>query len=70
MLVFRFNPLIIYITQIYKLGYLILPGLFSNNFFSKILNNLACKRLLTISYSIDMINKGFFLIFGKVLDLF
>jgi len=55
---------------LYKLSYLILPDLPSNNFFSKILNNLAYKRLLTISYLIDIINKGFLLIFGKALDLF
>jgi predicted CoA-binding protein len=55
---------------LYKLSYLVLPDLPSNDFFSKILNNLAYKRLLTISYSIDMINEGFFLIFSKALDLF
>jgi hypothetical protein len=55
---------------LYKLSYLILPDLPSNNFLSKILNNLAYKRLLTISYLIDIINKGFFLIFSKALDLF
>jgi hypothetical protein len=55
---------------LYKLSYLILLDLLSNNFFGKILNNLARKRLLTIGYSIDIINKGFFLIFSKALDLF
>ena len=55
---------------LYKLSYLVLPDLPSNNFFGKILNNLARKRLLTIGYSINIINKGLFLIFSKALDLF
>jgi hypothetical protein len=55
---------------LYKLSYLVLPDLPSNNFFSKILNNLAYKRLPAIGYSINIINKGFFLIFNKALDLF
>jgi len=55
---------------LYKLSYLVLPDLPSNDFFSKIPNNLACRRLLIIGYLIDMINEGFFLIFGKALDLF
>jgi hypothetical protein len=55
---------------LYKLSYLVLPDLPFNNFFGKILNDLAYKRLLTIGYSINIINKGFFLIFGKALDLF
>jgi len=55
---------------LYKLSYLVLPDLPSNNFFGKIPNNLARRRLPTISYSINIINEGFFLIFGKALDLF
>ena len=55
---------------LYKLSYLVLPDLPSNNFFGKIPNDLAYKRLLIIGYSINIINEGFFLIFGKALDLF
>jgi hypothetical protein len=55
---------------LYKLSYLVLLNFPFNNFFGKILNDLACKRLPTIGYSINIINEGFFLIFGKALDLF
>ena len=55
---------------LYKLSYLVFPDLLFNDFFGKILNNLAYRRLLTISYSINIINKGFFLIFSKALNLF
>jgi hypothetical protein len=55
---------------LYKLSYLVFLNLPSNDFFGKIPNDLAYRRLLMIGYSIDMINEGFFLIFGKALDLF
>jgi len=55
---------------LYKLSYLVFLDLPSNNFFGKIPNDLAYKRLLIIGYSINIINEGFFLIFSKALDLF